>query len=429
MNRIGVIAPKWSTDRVKEVIDKANIEDLIFEHYTFDRLEEIGSILEDRYKFCDHWLLSGPLPYSVAIYYLGERDNITFIETSEAGIAIAILSLINELRYKDSKISIDYIKFAGDLDVIIDEVGYSDDIFIKNIYDIPVDEDEILDFHIENYNTGAKFIITTLPYVYDRLKEMNIPTVGVKATKTEIKSAIDYLVEQHRKNYYKDKQIAMIIIDILEPRSKEDSNIYDDIAMELSISGDILQYCKSIGGYMVNKGKGRYEIFASIGIVKKRIEELKNIVDKISVKINSKTVVGIGIGTTVYMSQNNAIKALGYSDNRNKIVLIDEKGQIVENLGYESELLYTLYENDDKLNRLLSKANVSIGTYQKLKALIQINDWNSFTADQVAKELDVTPRNTRRILKDLLEVGILEVIGKESSFGKGRPANLYRFTC
>ena len=63
-----------------------------------------------------------------------------------------------------------------------------------------------------------------------------------------------------------------------------------------------------------------------------------------------------------------------YSDNRNKIVLIDEKGQIVENLGYESELLYNLYENDDELNSLLSKANVSIGTYQKLKALIQIND-------------------------------------------------------
>ncbi|HAE91388.1 MAG TPA: hypothetical protein DCG60_01890, partial [Tissierella sp.] len=137
---------------------------------------------------------------------------------------------------------------------------------------------------------------------------------------------------------------------------------------------------------------------------------------------------GIGIGTTVYMSQNNAIKALSYSDNRNKIVLIDEKGQIVENLGYESELLYNLYENDDELNSLLSKANVSIGTYQKLKALIQINDWNYFTADQVAKELDVTPRNTRRILKDLFEVGILEVIGKESSFGKGRPANVYRFT-
>ncbi|MBU5254730.1 hypothetical protein [Tissierella praeacuta] len=428
MNRIGVIAPKWSTDRIKEAIDKVNIEYLAFEHYTFNRLEEIGGILEARYKFCDYWLLSGPLPYSVAIYYLGERDNVTFIETSEAGIAIAILSLINELKYKDSKISIDYIKFAGDLDVIINEVGYSDDIFIKNIYDIPVDEDDILDFHIENYNSGAKFIITTLPYVYNRLKEMNIPTVGVKATKTEIKSAIDYLIEQYKKNYYKDKQIAMIIIDILESRPKQDSNIYDDIAMELSISRDILQYCKSIGGYMVNKGKGRYEIFASIGIVKKRIDELKNIVDKISVKINSKTVVGIGIGTTVYMSQNNAIKALSYSDNRNKIVLIDEKGQIVENLGYESELLYNLYENDDELNSLLSKANVSIGTYQKLKALIQINDWNYFTADQVAKELDVTPRNTRRILKDLFEVGILEVIGKESSFGKGRPANVYRFT-
>lgn len=429
MNKIGVIAPKWSIDRIKEAIDKVNIEDLVFEYYLFDRLEEIKIILKDGYTLCDHWLLSGPLPYSVAVYYFGERDNISFIETSEAGIAIAILSLINELEYKDSKISIDYIKFAGDLDVIINEVGYSDDTFIKNIYDIPIDEDTILDFHIKNYDSGAKFIITTLPYVYDRLKESNIPVVGVKATKTEIKSAIDYLMEQYRKNYYKDRQIAMIIIDILDFKFREDSNIYDDIAIGLSISGDVLQYCKSIGGYMVNKGKGRYEIFTSIGIVKKRIKELRDVIDKISVKINSKTVVGIGIGTTVYMSQNNAIKALGYSNNKNKIVLIDERGSIVENFGYDSQLSYTIYETDDELNELLNKANVSISTYQKLKVLVQINNWISFTADEVAKELDVTPRNTRRILKDLLEVGILEIVGKESSFGKGRPANLYKFSC
>ncbi|MCK9911031.1 hypothetical protein MXD81_17915, partial [Microbacteriaceae bacterium K1510] len=53
---------------------------------------------------------------------------------------------------------------------------------------------------------------------------------------------------------------------------------------------------------------------------------------------------------------------------------------------------------------------------------------HSISAANIAEWLGMTERNARRILGDLAEYGLAEIIGEEAPASRGRPRKIYRIT-
>ena len=69
---------------------------------------------------------------------------------------------------------------------------------------------------------------------------------------------------------------------------------------------------------------------------------------------------------------------------------------------------------------------MTIKTFNKILSVQKRTDNYSVNASVLAEWLKMTPRNARRILNNLVEHGIAEVIGEEAPSSKGRPRNIYR---
>ncbi len=132
-------------------------------------------------------------------------------------------------------------------------------------------------------------------------------------------------------------------------------------------------------------------------------------------------------GVTALSAERNAQLALGHAKNhRDAAILVDHDGSIEGPLRQTNSISYEYWTQDKEMSENLKKAGVSITTFNKIISVQKALGQKYISASMIAEWMGMTPRNARRILSDLAEHNIIELIGEETPTNRGRPRKIYR---
>ena len=398
----------------------------------YETVEEIEEILIKNNNHIDGWLFSGPNPYTVAKgFFHGKPDNSVYCCVTGNEIYKYLLETSYRLNKRKLAVSIDFPAsgfFSYNESIELLDIP-KDEVYVQE-YRLPCDFSEIIAKHRSLWQAGKiDIVFTSLHLVHMALQRESIPVDRIQVSNTSIKQALYSLVQKLTGLHFKNSQVGFEIIAIRDYDTlvEKYGNYYKLQKLDLTIRQQLLELSQSLNGYLSEKGNGHYEIFASRGLIEENIFLLQKIIDKSSLVHKIDLLAGIGFSSTVYTAQLNARRALTYSKSADTIIsILDEDGKMIEAAGIDKEFRFTAATLDLDIMQKLQTANVGIQTYNRILALVQKMHWETFTAAQVAQQLDVTGRNIQRILAGLNKAGLVLPAGQEALNKRGRPTIKYR---
>lgn len=430
--RIGIIGATQSVKRIMSVSHDFE-EGIQFIPLPFENEKDISHLLQANKKRVDGWLFSGPLPYTIAKGYLQNEDNVAYCKSIDAGFYINCMQIAYEHQTGSPRISVDMLNDVMNVEAAVEETNIPmADVFVK-YYDHGYDPEAIIRFHLDLWQKGkTDGAVTAMRTVYTALKKANVPVYYLILTKQEIYHSLKLITERVKASYFKTTQVGSVILvidqyDKIIEKSQSSARLQ---TLEWKIKGILMPLCESLNGYLIEKGRGVYEIFSSRGVIKKELERIHDTAGKIEIAINFSVAVrvGIGFGETVSHAEFNAYRALRNieSGKPNETVIVKDDGKIVEIDKKEVKVSYDSYSNDAELLKKLHEASVGIKTFRKIEATVTRLQNDTFTVIQLAQQLAVTEQNIRRILGALCKAGLVIVVGEEAVAGRGRPGKIYK---
>lgn len=438
-NTIGVISNAPKT--IEKIIDiakaKFSNETTTFTPIVYHHIDEIPQLFLQHKEKIDAWIFSGSNPYNIAEPYMDANDIAVYCPVT--GIEIYKYFLETIYRHPDRRlrVSIDVSEFnMKNYQFAIEELHIPKDEIYCYQYPVKFDADAIVEHHLQLWRADkVDTIFTTTHAVYLQLKALNVPVERVEHSSISIRGAIKILAEMLNGSSLKKSQVALVMIEVfdVEKTFTTMNNSYKFQMLNLKIKEQLLNLCQHLNGcYLAAQDNGRYEIFASRGIIEDNIAIIQRTLEEIDLHLHTEMIAGIGFGSTAFSAQSNAYRAVVYGKNHKsvkQVILIDSDGTITECAGNAGrEIRYDVFTDDGELLEKLASANVGIKTYKRLVATVNHLNWDSFTSAQLALQLNVTERNIRRILAGLTSSGLITCIGEESLSTRGRPTRKYTLT-
>jgi hypothetical protein len=432
MYRIGVVGPPPSIERILDVANEFEHDEIEFVPFPYEDAKEVSGIVQEHNPEFNGWFFSGPIPFTIARKVLSTEANCVYCPPTGSNLYRCFLQMAFEHNIVVRRVSVDMIESEGKyLREAFAELEIPPEETYVRTFDEHYDPQSIAQFHLQLWREGkTQGAFTTLLSVYRALKREGVPVYRVLMTKMEIRQAMKIVVEKARSSYFKDTQIGVEIIEIEQfDKIAEKSNArYHLQHLELKIKQTLLLLCEKLDGSLMDNGNGRYQIFSSRGAIEREIDELRQTVQQLSLDADVSVAVGIGFGETAFSAESHARKALQHAKDKpdSGIVIVQDDGVIIEYAGGLEQLTYSYRSSDKGLLEKLNKANVSIKTYKRIEALVHRMGWNSFTTSDIASHLTMTVRNAQRIMGSLCECGLAELKGEELQSLRGRPKKMYR---
>lgn len=427
--RIGAIGPPDSLQKIRGVADSdPRIELVEFEYLGSEELPEIMS--KHRYDVTQ-WIFSGQVPY----YYCLERGLISEEEamfSPQHGMALlgTCLQVMQEQGRFVSRISLDTVD--GDIvNSLFLEYHLGKISFSLLDYKTYKDYDEIINFHLENIKSGrAEVVITCLLKVYLDLQKLGIPCYRIMPSEVAIKTVLDLLISRAQRQAYEKQKMAIIGFELAGETGMSKKAVYnfDDQQKELEFELELLQLARRLNGSLIDKGSGTHFIYTTQGDYELLASErpFSQIADEIHLRTSLHFNIGIGSGYTVHGAEQNVQRAFEYEEAEigRKIIYVDEDGisQFGE-FGGEPLPNITL---PAFWNKVLKENGYRVHIPLKIYQYIKLKNIPHFTSDMVTPLLKNTERNSRRILSELEQMGLIRVLAEETPSGKrGRPKKAY----
>lgn len=431
MYKIGVVGPSLSVNRIFKLAAEMENE-MEFIPYSYNETNEVKSILLKNDHQVDYWLFSGYIPYMIAKRTLDSDEKLVYTFYTESSIYKGIM----ELGYNQGKLlekaSMDIIWSDEDPEGsnLLQVKNLIKDFYVKR-FDVDINPEQLFQFHYNLWKQQkTEGALTCYPTVYQALKKEGIPAYWISPTRAEIYQTIKIFTEKIKTSYYKDTQIGVEMIeivnfDMIKERMKKSYQIQ---YLELQLKEILIKLCEKIDGSLIDQGNGRYSIISSRGAIEGKLQTLQEAVVQLSLEADASVAAGIGFGQTVYSAELNAYRALRHSKeiDEQKIAIVQDDGTIIESAGQEDELSYSYRTDDKDFLEKLKKGNISVKTYKKIDALIRKMNWSNFTTKELAINLQMSERNAQRIVADLCKIDLAECIGEESLTTRGRPIKIYQ---
>lgn len=432
MHKIGVVGPDRTVERILKVAEEFNHEIKCIP-FPYEDEAEIQWILQQHRGKVKGWLFSGPVPYTIAEKYLEAEDTVAYCQTMGGGFYLCCLQMAAAHGVILQRLSVDIVESEVDIEKLLQATGIPcQDVYVK-YYNRQYNPEEIIQFHLQLWRAGKiDGVITALRSVMNALKSEGVPVYHFTLTEREIYHSIKIIIEKVQSSYFKNTQVGLVIIEVGSYGEiiEKAKTPYDLQLLELRLKEILLPLCKSLDGYLLDKGTGVYEIFSSRGAVQREIAMLQSTIEQLIVAVNINVPInaGIGFGETVFATEINAHRALRNTRGQKaaRIVIVQDDGTIVEAMSHQQTLHYDFYSNDADLLKKLNDVSVGIKTYRKIENIVQRMGWESFSAAQLATQLSVTDRNVRRILNSLCAAQLVEHAGEENAATRGRPNKLYQ---
>lgn len=403
--KIAVISSLAFKDRLIRIAQ--DVENIQLEFYIYKSPDETPKLMK-QIKPCDVLLLSGTLPYLYAKPLLTNWPiPWTYLKQDEFAISTSILSVLAKNNIQLSQLSVDVID-SEQVKNVLDDIEYEG--FLPFVQEIHIEEPFNLVYqrHKKLWLEGKiKFVITSIHSVYDSLTAEGIPSMRMHDSNSSI---IQRLEETKVLSKITKSESAKAVVGILEfPESNEDLQlILQKIVMATHASYQKID-------------NNHFELFTTFGHIQNAFQHnlLKSIfnITKHPIKLT------FGYGESILEAQENAKRALDFA-LPNAVYIMNENKEL-QGPFPNQPIVLSLQTKDPYVLQMAKETKLSPLNISKIMAFSVSRQSLQFTADDLAKYLQVTRRSTERILKKLVEHGYAKVVGEEMSYQQGRPRAIY----
>ncbi|MFD1861462.1 hypothetical protein [Planococcus chinensis] len=429
--RIGAIGPPDSLQIIREVAElDSRIELVEFEYFGSEELP--GIMAKHRYDVTQ-WIFSGQVPY----YYCLERGLISDKEAlfpPQHGMALlgTCLQVMQDQGRFVSKMSLDTVDGAV-VNSLFSEYRLDKISFSLMDYQTYKDYDEIIRFHFENFKSGkTEVAITCLLKVYLALQKLGIPCYRIVPSKIAIRTVLDLLVSRGQSQVYEKQKVAIVGFELIGEGGMPKKAVYnfEEQQKELEFELELLQIAKKLNGTLINKGSGTHFIYTTQGDYEMLISErpFAQMADEINLKTSLRFNIGIGSGYTIHGAEQHVQQAFEYDgiEDGRKIIYVDEDGILTSQFGSQGEAYSLSIALPAFWNQVLKEHGYREHIPLRIYQYIKLKNIPQFTSDMITSLLKNTERNSRRILSELEQMGLIRVLEEENPSGKrGRPKKMY----
>ncbi|ARI78616.1 hypothetical protein [Halobacillus mangrovi] len=427
---IGVIAPHDSLQLIMYVAKE--FDEITFIPYPYEQLTEVSDILTKHRHEVDQWFFSGVLNYTYAL----ENNLITEKEGTYPPLhGASFFGILLEAQLASNKVyrevSIDTIE-SEEFDKILSYYQLDSLTYYNHPFDREKSSDKLVEFHSKLYEEGkTEVAITSIKYVYRKLKERSIPVFRVTPSYLSIKMIIQYLEERAQSNLYRNSQVAVIGCRIeMDPDHLEELYYsFKTKYQELDVRRQLFSIAEKTNGSVMQMGDGLFFIFTTRGELSNESEaDLFHLIDDIRAQTNLKVKVSIGFGETVLQAEQHVRMGFRHvKDYEKPMILIVDDDQSISLKEQKDQIAYQTTDIGQAWQDKLKDANLSPGVVSKILAYAKQYGRDSFSSQDLSRWLKSTERNGRRILSEMERVGIVEQAGENQSGERGRPRKVYKF--
>lgn len=430
MFTVGVVGSATSVHKVISIAQNLDLK-AHFISLPYTNFQETKEIIQAHDHEVDFWFPTGQLPYAIAQESLQTDEYLIPIQNNEASLYKAFLEAAYNSNVFLKQLSVDEMAEHILEDALMQLNIPSANIYLK-IYDTTTTTEELIDFHQKLWEEGKTCgAITSFEGVYRELKQAGIPVYWYSISHSEIIHACKMLEEKIKTSFFKDTQIGVCIIDVEDVDATIlPTNPYAQQYQALQIKEVLINLCEHVDGLLTEKGDNSYLIASTRGAIEKNMQTLRQKIHELKLLSDKRIITGIGYGETALAAEVNAALANQHSkqNEQNEVYIIQEDGSVIEHLGNNKELIYLNKLLDTPSVEALKEANISMRTYNRIKALLLKLGTDHFTTLDLTNHLHIENRNARRIVTNLSKAGLIECIGESTHHVKGRPRKVYRFT-
>ncbi|MBB6446184.1 hypothetical protein [Bacillus benzoevorans] len=415
--RIAVVGPEPLTADICEVA--AEFKNVETSCIIYQTAEESAQLVKQYQKEADIFMFAGPTPYTIAKGSIPSGSKSCYLPFEGADIYRVLLK-IYEQCHGYPIISFDIVE-QQDLTEIYYELGIPHTpYYLFSMKGEAVDSAELVNYHLNLLQKGkAEVIATTLNSVFEQLQQMKVPVFLIKHTKAKIRDTLQKVILKEEKQKKEEGQITVLQFQVLNEASDDSIPLLPDYKL---IKNKILEYGGSLFSSMHLIDKQMITLYTTRGVFEKVTNKRQDFsfLDDLNTLSAFKVNLGIGIGNTAENAAYNAKNALEFSIRKKKgsCFLIDEHKRIYGPLGTVKSMNYTLLSSTDEIKNSL--------TLRKFYAWLSMMRKCDVTTREISMGMNTSERHAARILKNLCQRNIANIIGKESLNQKGRPRLIYK---
>lgn len=427
--KIAVFGREELVGRVIEHIKEQDDDEIDIVPFTFTHAQKTVELIEQA-VMCDVYLFTTPLSFLYA------REKITkkrlpavTIPYDEYMILTAFYRLQNTHDKQIKEFSID-TPAKRPVDEVSNELTIQDHSIYTYRYGGNQDWniDSITAHHRTLWAEGKiKYVLTSINEVEERLRLQNIPVYPMNIPKSNIEQAIDHARKIAAFHQSKGMQIVTGLIRIKQ---------YDELAAEFGqkLADERMDELQQLLHQFADRTNssiladdnqialiGTQDVLHYLKNHLRDLPLLKDIEQKLEMTID----MGFGLGLTAKQAENNAVLALKQCTNTftSACYILNERQETIGPLGVEKHIdtsqLYRALIHKAKLNNELSYNFIDF---------IKLRNNEPFSANDIANFYRVTKRSAERTVYKLLTGKVIEVVGEEKPYQRGRPRKLFKIT-
>ncbi|WP_330949324.1 hypothetical protein [Virgibacillus sp. MG-45] len=430
---IGIVGPEDSVRRIMYVVKE--FKDVHFQPFIYEKLEDMDAIFLTYKATVDQWLFSGVLNYSYAIDKNLVTDEIaTYPPLHGSSFFGTLLESQLAANTVYQKIGIDTIA-DEEIEKVLSFYNLKSMNYINSPFKGYQYVNELVDFHKEHFEKGnIEVIITSIKSTYLALKKAGIPVFRVTPSYLAIRLSIELLIERAQVKRYRNAQMAVVGFKVDFNLGKEDDALYYSFRMkhnELDLKRTLLHLSEKMNGSLMQLGDGLFFIFTTRGEVHQETEaEIVSLIKGMKLQLNIGIDVAIGYGESVSQAEQHVRYGFrNRKQHQNAPILIVDEDQNMTLIHEEQSqsMAYRTVELDQKWQSAIKDSGISPGVVSKIEAYATQYNREAFSSQDIARWLQSTERNGRRILAGLERGGLVEQCGESQSGERGRPRKIYRF--
>ncbi len=312
---------------------------------------------------------------------------------------------------------------------VIDQIYNDLSLSLKNVFvcnpDITAGE-ELTSFHEQLYFSGkTSCAVTCLRSTYQQLQKKGIPCVHLLPTELGLRTSIQQAILIIQSDYFRQSQIAVGLVEIKE---NDEQSEYESQKQHLELHHKLVNYAKELHAGIFPVENLKFVLYMTWGVMGQAMPNvLEKFMKDLKQTFNSEIYIGLGVGESALTAERRTKLALQYCkrQKQDQCYIALEDDNIVNVLGQKEEK--ELYRSDyGRIHYISIKYNVSHLVLKRISIAASKLRKQQFTVKELAYELNQTPRNVNRILKELVAKGLASQVGEEHLGGKGRPKIIYK---
>ncbi|MFD1037557.1 hypothetical protein ACFQ3N_03845 [Virgibacillus byunsanensis] len=429
MIRIGIIGPTWTNERIKRSLKMFPNFDPIYK--TSNNIYDASDFTKELKEKCDVLLYSGYIPYSISKEHIPINLPAHFVPIKGASLYRAFYKLHKKLT-NFTTISIDTLSLHeinhlnNELDESIKSIHYDSRLSLAKT-------DEIVNFHVSNYNQNkTDCALTGLKVVSEQLTQKGIPNEWILPTEEDIIVTLERALLSTEQRQKLESQIVFGIVQVenFDQLKRQITSEQHIQRLYLDVQKTILDFVEIVEGYLTVLNGNEYMFVTTRGTFERVTQGYKYFPLIADMKKQQKLSisVGIGFGLSANEAGTHARMALSQSIDfgGEKCFIVKEDRSVIGPIENNPPLTYPLNITNKELLKQSEDTSISPYYLRKVISIIERQNIDTFTAQELAASLSVTTRSAHRILLSWLDANIVEIVGIEKLQSKGRPRQVYK---